>query len=260
MTGSGKPKHLGPEYGAQFRDASIAATYRYRPPYPQEAIDVIAGLLPAGAPRVLDVGCGSGDLAIPLSLRVGHVDGLDPSAALLARARRREGGDAANVRWIEGMAEDAPLEGPYGLVTAGACIHWMEWSVVFDRFREMLVADGEVVLAERTLEPLPFGEELRALCSRYSTNRDFRPYDAFALLTEGGWFRPRGEHRTRPVPFEQPVEEYVASFHSRNGLSQDRMGAEAARAFDDALTELVARHCPDGRVRLEVGARLVWGR
>ena|SRR2546425_3397787 len=36
-----KPKHLGPEYGAQFSDPSVASAYRFRPPYPGEGYTIL---------------------------------------------------------------------------------------------------------------------------------------------------------------------------------------------------------------------------
>ncbi len=42
-----KPKHLGPEYAAQFADRSVVTAYRHRPPYPAEVFDVLAGLIAA---------------------------------------------------------------------------------------------------------------------------------------------------------------------------------------------------------------------
>jgi hypothetical protein len=54
------------------------------------------------------------------------------------------------------------------------------------------------------------------------------------------------------------VAEYIASFHARNGLAPNRMGDSASK-FDAALAAILARHCPAGLVRLQVGARLIWG-
>lgn len=48
------------------------------------------GAIVAGA-RILDVGCGAGRLALALAPRVGHVTGIDPSAEMIAVARRRAG-------------------------------------------------------------------------------------------------------------------------------------------------------------------------
>jgi hypothetical protein len=53
------------------------------------------------------------------------------------------------------------------------------------------------------------------------------------------------------------VAEYIASFHARNGLAPNRMGDSASKFA--ALAAILARHCPDGLVRLQVGARLIWG-
>jgi methylase of polypeptide subunit release factors len=64
-----KPKHLRPRYGHQFQDESVAAAYRKRPPYPVELFDALEGLMASGPKRVLDLGSGTGEIAIPPSAR-----------------------------------------------------------------------------------------------------------------------------------------------------------------------------------------------
>lgn len=54
------------------------------------------------AARVLDIGCGTGLLTCALAGRGHGVTGIDPSAAMLAVARSRAGGE--RVRWIQGDA------------------------------------------------------------------------------------------------------------------------------------------------------------
>lgn len=65
---------------------------------------------------VLDVGCGTGRIALELT-RAGHeVVGIDPSPAMLAVARQRAEDDALEVQFIEGRVIDLALEeGHYGL-------------------------------------------------------------------------------------------------------------------------------------------------
>lgn len=65
---------------------------------------------------VLEVGCGTGRIALELA-RAGHeVDGIDPSSAMLAIARSHAEDDAIEVRFIEGRVIDLALdEGHYGL-------------------------------------------------------------------------------------------------------------------------------------------------
>ena len=141
-----KPKHLAPKYGAQFKDQSIVTAYRRRPPYPDETFDILTGLIASEPKRVLDVGCGTGYLARPLSQRVDAVDAVDISANMIAQGKRMPGGNAPNLRWIEGSVEEAALSPPYGLVTAGESLHWLDWSVVLPRFRDLLVADGVLAI------------------------------------------------------------------------------------------------------------------
>lgn len=59
-----------------------------------------------GARHVLDVGCGTGTLALLLAARGIEVTGLDPAAASLAVARAKP--HAGRVRWIHGDAGALP--------------------------------------------------------------------------------------------------------------------------------------------------------
>lgn len=77
--------------------------------------------------RVLDLGCGTGDLAIQAARRFGGrvwVDGIDFSPAMLEIARNRAAGlangSADRLRFILKKAEELPLGGePYDLVVSG---------------------------------------------------------------------------------------------------------------------------------------------
>lgn len=69
--------------------------------------------LAAEAKSVLDLGCGTGQLAVALAESC-EVVGVDPAAAMLAVARRRAGGD--RVRWIEADARDLDLGRRFDLV------------------------------------------------------------------------------------------------------------------------------------------------
>jgi SAM-dependent methyltransferase len=91
----------------------VASAYRHRPPYPDMVFDVLTGLITDTPTTVLDLGAGEGALARPLAARVDQVDAVDISAAMIEEGRRRPGGGAANLRWIVGAAETAPLGGPY---------------------------------------------------------------------------------------------------------------------------------------------------
>ncbi|HVL23899.1 MAG TPA: class I SAM-dependent methyltransferase [Thermomicrobiales bacterium] len=254
-----KPDHLAPEYGAQFADPSVADHYHLRPQYPDETFDILDRLIVDRSRVVLDVGAGTGAIARGLVARVDRVDAVDPSLPMIERGRRLPGGDAPNLRWIHAPAENAPLDPPYALITAGASLHWMEWSVVLPRFRDALAPSGMLAIVSDITDAVPWREPLQALIDRYSTNRKFRPYNVIDEVERRGLFRPLGHHRTAAIPFTQTIEDYVGSFHARNGFSRDRMAPADAAAFGRDAAALVREYAPDGTVTLRVTGEIVWG-
>lgn len=255
-----KPRHLERDYAEQFKDRSVVESYAARPPYPDESFDILDELL-ADQPRVvLDAGCGSGSLARPLAARVDRVDAIDFSPHMIEAGRALPGGDAPNLRWVVGDMEDTPLDPPYGMVTAGQSLHWMAWDVVMPRFAEVLSETGLLVLVGHDFVPAPWCEELRRMLERYTTNRDFAQFDLVEELESRGLFEKVGERSTGFVPLVSTLDTYVESFHSANGFSRDRMGPEAAAAFDAELRELVLARLPGGHLETAYAAWLVWGR
>ena len=256
-----KPSHLGPAYAEQFADPAIVAAYHHRPPYPVQLFTVLSDLV-IGQPRaVLDLGCGTGDIARPMAAVVDAVDAVDCSQGMIERGRGLPGGDRANLAWILGYTEEVRLpRASYGLATAGESLHWMEWDRLLPRLNELLVPGAYLALVSRTETPTPWRDDLLTLIRRYTTNRDYQPYSLVAELEKRGLFAQRGVERLDPLRFQQSIESYIESIHSRNGFSRDRMTHEAAVAFDEQAGRLVSTHCPSGYVQLDVVGSVTWGR
>ena len=149
MTYATEAEGVVEEYAAQFQDAAVVAAYPSRPPYPDGVFKALAGLIGDGPRTVLDLGCGTGDLARRLAPLVERVDAVDISEGMIALGKTLPGGDAPNLRWIVGSAEDAPIAPPYGLVVAGESLHWMAWDVVLPRVREALAPGGMLAIVGR---------------------------------------------------------------------------------------------------------------
>jgi trans-aconitate methyltransferase len=255
-----RPAHLTTENAAQFQARTVAERYHLRLPYPAEIFDILAGLI-VGTPRVvLDVGTGTGDLARGLATRVDRVDALDPSAAMIAVGKALPDGDAPNLRWILGTAEDAPLDPPYGLVTAGESLHWMDWERVLPRFASALAPGGMLAIVRRDQLPLPWQDALAALIREHSAMYNYQEFILVEELTVRGLFEQVGERESVPGTFMQPVEDYIASFHSMSSLSLDRLGPDAAADFDSRLRAILAPYAVDGSVTLQPFGHVVWGR
>jgi SAM-dependent methyltransferase len=255
-----KPKGLQAKYASQFKDPSVAGAYRYRPKYPEALFPLITELVLGRPQKVLDVGCGTGFIARPLVSLVDRVDGVDFSAPMLEIAGSLPYGNHPHIRWIHGPVETVELDPPYGLITAGASLHWMEWPVVMPRFRGLLVPGGVVALiGETSMGDAPWWPELLPIIQRFSTNRDYQPYDTVKELTGRGLFSVLGRAEDQPVSITLSVADYVESFHARNGLSRDRMQPKTAADFDAAISEILTPYTVKGNLRWQYRGTLLWG-
>lgn len=260
-----KPKHLSREYASVFQDESVVDAYYNRPPYPPEAIELLAELAVDVPRRVLDVGCGTGDIARPLAPLVDRIDAVDISSGMIEYGKRLPGGDHEAIDWIPGSVEETALASQYALITAGESLHWMAWDVVLPRFADLLTTRGVVATVDRDWEsPPPLWERVLPLIQRYTTNRDFQPYNLIEELEARGLFRKRGDHRTEPVAWQPTIEQYIECRHSQSGLSRDRMGDDAS--FDAAVRAAIEDLVQEGVIemrgnllQLAVRATIVWG-
>lgn len=71
---------------------------------------IVADLGIKAGDRVLDVACGTGNLAIPAAKLGADVVGLDLTPRLLEAARERSTAEGVEIEWIEGDAEALPFE------------------------------------------------------------------------------------------------------------------------------------------------------
>ena len=252
-----RPEIWGREHAMAFADAQVARRYRYRPRYAPAAIAHLSSL--AVAPRiVLDLGAGTGNVARPLAPFVARVDALDPSAEMLAEAQTLPGGDDPHIRWIEGAAELAPLDGPYGLATAGASLHWMEWEVVLPRVAAELAPGAALAVLDRSDRAEHENEALTAILARYSVyGGTYRRIDLIGELTERGLFK-KIDTAEFAETIRQPLDEYIAAFHSMSSLSIARIGADRAAAFDDEVRTITAVD-ERGDVVRESVTGITWG-
>jgi SAM-dependent methyltransferase len=104
-----------------------------------------------GAQRVLDVGCGTGCLAIALAAAGRTVTGADPAAASLEVARAKDGGAA--VPWIQAAATSLPPVGADLAVMTGnvaqVFLSEQEWAQVLHAIRAALRPGGYLVFETR---------------------------------------------------------------------------------------------------------------
>jgi ubiquinone/menaquinone biosynthesis C-methylase UbiE len=119
---------------------------RFRPGYPPELLERLAERAGLDASsRVLDLGCGTGQIAVPLAAHAGEVVAVDPEPEMLAEIR-----DLPNLNKVEGRAEEVDESwGQFTLATIGRAFHWMDGPVVLERLARIT---PQLALVGDTLE------------------------------------------------------------------------------------------------------------
>jgi demethylmenaquinone methyltransferase / 2-methoxy-6-polyprenyl-1,4-benzoquinol methylase len=92
--------HVAPRYDLCNRLLSGGQDHRWRE-------RLVAALGPRAKGRVLDLGCGTGDVALRLARGGGAVVGADPSRGMLLRARAK----APTLDWVQADALHLPFKG-----------------------------------------------------------------------------------------------------------------------------------------------------
>jgi SAM-dependent methyltransferase len=212
----------------------------------------VARTAPESGTKVLDVGCGCGDLALMLATRVGpkgQVLGIDISKPMIERARARSLADT------QASLERAPVS--WAEADAAAYEFAADYDLLVSRFGVMFFADPIAAFSNlrRALKP---GGRCAFLCW---AKLDLNPWVAVPLAPLRELFGPQppaDSHAPGPFALSDPVrvESILRAAGASNisatlieapvllGRTGDMAGPDAkAQAIDDAL-ELIMRTGP----------------
>lgn len=155
-------------------DSAVDHYARYRTSYPPQEVDRLANLL--GLERsstAIDIGCGTGQLAIPLAHHAGQVIAIDPVPDMLAVGRENaEAAGRANISWVLGDSSELDtLVAPGAHVaTFAASFHWTDRAEVARVLDTLLDDTGSIVTINDGLEDdeePPWVHSMTALRDRY---------------------------------------------------------------------------------------------
>jgi SAM-dependent methyltransferase len=229
---------------------------RYRPGYPDEMIaHVIDRFGLDGTGRLLDLGCGTGQLLVPLAPHVETAIGMDPEPEMLAEAQRvtSEAG-ITNTVWIEGGSPD--LERlrdqfqPLRLTVIGRSFHWMDGDATLRALGSMTVDGGGVVqcgdpcsiwegqrdwqVAVREVIRRWLGEERRAGSSTFAASSGRVPWSERDIFARSPFSRV--EHQRVAHNRQLDIDGVVGYLYSMSFASPPVLGDRRA-GFERDLRE-----------------------
>ncbi|SHX14712.1 type 11 methyltransferase [Mycobacteroides abscessus subsp. abscessus] len=153
-----------PRYGSRERKEELAKGFlgegagydELRPGYPAGVLDMmLAAVGTAARSRVVDLGAGTGKLALALADRGCRVTALDTSASMLEVAREKAVTTDAKGRLEVRVAQaEATTLPPHSadLVTAAQAWHWFERDAVSAEVQRILAPGGVLALVWNTLD------------------------------------------------------------------------------------------------------------
>jgi len=126
---------------------------RFRLPYPEAMIDdLVRQAVPSGDGCLLDLACGTGQLAFPLCGRFADVWAVDaePDMTRVVRAKATAA-RAGHIRTVTVRAEDLQAEpGSFELIVIGNAFHRLRRTVIAERAHAWLKPGGCLVLCWST--------------------------------------------------------------------------------------------------------------
>ncbi len=140
----------------QLFESAVEYYARYRSGYPQQMVDALAARVGLdGTQRVLDIGCGTGQMTIPLARHARAVIAIDPVPDMLARGRQAAAAARiGDISWLEGDSSQIAAVAGAGadLAVFAASFHWTAREAVLTALDELLAARGAVIIANDVLD------------------------------------------------------------------------------------------------------------
>lgn len=192
-----------------------------------------------GSGRVLEIGVGTGRIALPLSQHAGAVFGLDLSWPMMERLRRKQQHEP--VYLAQGDALHLPYpEAAFDVALAVHVFHLIPgWRGAVEELRRVLRPDGRLVSAWGGMRYGDLWGELRGRVGAVEhvgmkTQEEFEAY-----LLSRGWRKLQEDELTYPhtITPRHLVRQITERMHSWTWRATDEQIAQAADALNGMLRE-----------------------
>jgi SAM-dependent methyltransferase len=230
---------------------------RGRPPYAMTLIRRVVQLCGLDAThRVLDLGCGPGQLALAFAPFSKQVVGIDPEPEMLRVAHEEAARAGLAIEFREGSSRELDtVLGAFRLVVIGRAFHWMDRQATLRHLDQVIEPAGALVLFGDDHPKVPdnrWSDDFERLIDRYAerdTGRTSRRAPGW-LLHEAVLLDSSFCHLERIGIIERrttPLERFVDRALSISSASHGQIGARADELARE-LREAMAPFARDGLV------------
>lgn len=142
----------------------LAEAYRHRAGYPAALVERLAALVPPESRTIVDLGAGTGHLALPLAERGLAVTAVEPARAMLEELARTAAERSLKVEVVHAAAEQTRLAGGrFGLVLFADVVQWVDPELAGREAGRLRAPGGACAVVEAELGGNPFMDGLLAL-------------------------------------------------------------------------------------------------
>jgi ubiquinone/menaquinone biosynthesis C-methylase UbiE len=244
---------------------------RFRPPYPRPLFDdLVERVRPSGEGRMLDLACGTGQVALPLSGHFAEVIAVDQEVEMVEEGRRLAADRGLrNLSWRAESAEELDLP-PRSceLVTIGSAFHRLDREAVARRAFGWLRPGGTLAILDAA--SLWQGGErwVRAVVDAIAR---FQPADRRAqaetvaarelsqsdVLAQAGFEELENREYTSAVTWT--ADAVIGHLYSTSQCAHSALGGRQ-EAFEAVVRQVLTDHGRTDSHTLEIGTHCLTGR
>ena len=193
----------------------------------------------AGRGRVLEIGVGTGMLALPLAARGLDVDGIDVSTAMLAKLRQKASADG-RVRVVEADARRLPFrDGTFGGAYLRHVFHLIPtWELAVAELCRV-VGDG-VILVDAGRRTPAFAELWRSMSPALGPEAEPPGHEAGRKRSASLRASPRSGTRQKVFPSRPPRDLAPAAISSKMESNNSFAGSSAVKTARSACAAAVS--------------------
>lgn len=182
------------------RFETVVDFYRYREPYPLEFFSTVAErLLLTRQTRLLDVGCGPGNLAIGFAPFTGSSTAIDLEPEMLRVARAAAAAAKVEIAFIEKGIEDLAVgAGSFDFVTIGRALHWLSRESTLAVLERILAPAGRIAICGASSSDSPVNAwtaEFKRVRTEWAADHDESRYK----IDLDQWFAASGFRRLEEI-------------------------------------------------------------